>query len=144
MSFLIGTWQCSQRSERRGSELTRTTSTYSYTPDGYFIKEVSKQPKVSYAAVGNTSTDWITYDSNAKRWIDITVGSYGTYGYSTSTGWEHGHILWGADSFLPDGDVTSSTGTLVTKASNTKFTTASAFTSVAGLLNRVTGVCTKQ
>jgi hypothetical protein len=94
-------------------------------------------------ATGFTATDWYTYDANAKRWIDITVGSYGGYGYSTSTGWEHGHILWGADSFLPDGDVTSSTGTLITKISDTKLTTASAFTTTAGLLNRVTGTCTK-
>jgi hypothetical protein len=101
-------------------------------------------PKVSYAATGFTATDYFTYDARAKRWIDITVGSQGGYGYSTSTGWEHGHILWGADSFLPDGDLTSSTGTLWTKVSDTKLTTASAFASVAGLLNRVTRNCTKQ
>ena len=44
---------------------------------------------------------------------------------AAQTGWAHGHLLWGADSFLPDGDVTSSTGTLVTKVSDTKFTTQS-------------------
>ena len=144
MQFLIGTWNCSSHSERRGGEVTRIISTYSMAPDGYFMKQVSKSPKVSYSAVGFTSTDWITYDSRASRWIDVSVGSYGGYGYSTSTGWEHGHILWGADSFLPDGDVTSSTGTMMTKVSDTKLTTASAFTTTAGLLNRVTGVCTKQ
>ena len=144
MQFLIGTWNCASRSERRNGEVTRVTSTYSMAPDGYFMKQVSKSPKVSYAAVGYTTTDWITYDSRVKRWIDISVGSSGSYGYSTSTGWEHGRLLWGADSFLPDGDVTSTTGTLMTKVSDTKFTTAAAFTSTAGLLNRVMGTCTKQ
>ena len=40
----------------------------------------------------------------------------------------------GADSFLPDGAVTSSTGTLLTKVSDTKYTTGSAFTTVAGVV----------
>lgn len=143
MRFLLGTWNCVTHSERRGSEATRSTMKYSLAPDGYFMKYTTTSPKVSYAATGLTSTDWVTYDARAKRWIDVTVGSYGTYGYSTSTGWENGHILWGADSFLPDGDVTSSTGTMLTKVSDTKVSTASAFTSTAGLLNRVTGTCTK-
>jgi hypothetical protein len=143
MRFLLGTWTCVTHSERRGNEAATTITTYSMAPDGYFMKAASKSPKVSYAATGFTATDWYTYDANAKRWIDITVGSYGGYGYSTSTGWEHGHILWGADSFLPDGDLTSSTGTLITKVSDTTLTTASAFTTTAGLLNRVTGTCTK-
>lgn len=143
MRFLLGTWNCVTHSERRGSEATRATLKYSLAPDGYFMKFTTTSPKVSYAAVGFTSTDWVTYDSRAKRWIDITVGSNGGYGYSTSTGWENGHVLWGADSFLPDGDLTSSTGTLFTKVSDTKITQASAFTTTAGLLNRVTGTCTK-
>ena len=144
MTFLLGTWSCASYSERRGNEASHTTVTYSMAPDGYFMKSISKSPKVSYAAVGSVATDWYTYDPNAKRWIDITIASYGGYGYSTSTGWENGHILWGAESFLPDGDLTSSTGTLLTKISATKFTTASAFTTTAGLLNRVKGSCTKQ
>ncbi|MEO7039353.1 MAG: hypothetical protein ABI186_04910 [Candidatus Elarobacter sp.] len=143
MRFLLGTWNCVTRSERRGSEASRATLTYSLAPDGYFMKYTTKSPKVSYAATGFTATDWVTYDARAKRWVDVTVGSYGGYGYSTSTGWENGHMLWGADSFLPDGDLTSSTGTLFTKVSDTKLTSASAFTTTAGLLNRVTGTCTK-
>lgn len=143
MRFLLGTWNCVTRSERRGNEASHATLTYSLAPDGYFMKYTTKSPKVSYAATGLTATDWVTYDARAKRWIDVTVGSYGAYGYSSSTGWENGHIMWGADSFLPDGDLTSSTGTLVTKVSDTKLTTASAFTTTAGLLNRVTGTCTK-
>ena len=144
MKFLLGTWKCASHSERRGNEATLSTITYTMAPDGYFMKALTKSPKVSYAAVGSTTTDWFTYDNDAKRWIDITVGSYGAYGYSTSTGWSNGNILWGADSFLPNGDQTSSTGTLITKISDTKYTTKSAFTSAAGLLNRVTGSCAKQ
>jgi hypothetical protein len=143
MRFLLGTWNCVSRSERRGNEVSRLTSTYTLAPDGYFMKQVTKSSKVSYSAFNPTTTDWVTYDSNAKRWIDVEVGSYGSYGYSTSTGWEHGHILWSDDSFLPDGDVTSSTGTLINKISDTKFIGLSAFTTTAGLLNRVTTSCAK-
>lgn len=143
MRFLLGTWSCSATSERRGKEVQHLSITYSMAPDGYFMKYVTKAAKVSYAAVGGSETDWVTYDSNAKRWVDVGVGSYGSYGYSTSTGWEHGHILWGADSFLFDGDLTSSTGTLWTKVSDRKITAAGAFTTVAGLLNRVATTCTK-
>lgn len=144
MKFLTGTWKCASHSERRGNEATLSTITYTMAPDGYFMKSLTKSPKVSYSAVGSTTTDWYTYDNDAKRWIDITVGSYGAYGYSTSTGWSNGRMLWGADSFLPNGDYTSSTGTLMTKISETKYTTKSAFTSAAGLLNRVNGSCAKQ
>jgi hypothetical protein len=143
MRFLLGTWSCGFRSERRGTEVSHQTVTYTMAPDGYFLKFVTKAPKVSYTATGFTTTDWITYDARAGRWIDITIGTYGAYGYSTSTGWEHGHILWGADSFLPDGDSTSTTGTLMTKVSDTKVTSAGAFTTSAGLLNRVSGTCVK-
>lgn len=144
MQFLLGTWKCSQHSERRGNELTYTTTTFSMMPDGYFMKGVSKSPKVSYAATGSTSTDYYTYDSRVGRWIDMTIASQGGYGYATSTGWKHGHMLWSFDSFLPDGDLTSSTGQLMTKVSDTKYRFASAFTTEAGLLNRVTGTCVKQ
>ena len=143
MRFLLGSWTCVSHSERRGNEVTRATTVYTLAPDGYFMKQVTKVGKVSYSAVAPTVTDWITYDANAKRWVDVEVGSYGAYGYSTSPGWEHGHILWGADSFLPDGDSTSSTGTLINKISDTKIISLSAFTIAAGLLNRVSTACTK-
>jgi hypothetical protein len=143
MTFLLGSWTCKSYSERRGGEATTVNSVTTMSPDGYSMKTVSKSPKVSYAATGFTTTDWVTYDSRAGRWIDITVGSFGAYGYSTSTGWSHGQLLWGADSFLPDGDVTSSTGTVMTKISDTKYTTGSAFTTTAGLVNRVHGTCIK-
>jgi len=144
MRFLLGTWKCVSHSERRGNVTSSSTVTYTMAPDGYFIVGKTVSPKVAYAAVGFKSTDWITYDGLAKRWIDVTIGTYGAYGYSTSVGWQFGHLVWNADSFLPDGDITSTTGTMLTKVSDTKFTTASAFTSSAGLLNRVTGSCTKQ
>ncbi|WP_317996264.1 hypothetical protein [Vulcanimicrobium alpinum] len=144
MKFLLGTWKCATHSERRGNEASLATITYTMAPDGYFMKSLTKSQKVSYAAVGYTATDWYTYDNDAKRWIDVTVGSSGAYGYSTSMGWQNSYMLWGADSFLPNGDVTSSTGTLMTKISDTKYTTKQAFTTAAGLLNRVTGSCAKQ
>ena len=80
MRFLLGTWSCVSHSERRGNEVTRATTSYTMAPDGYFMKQVTKIGKVSYSAVAPTATDWITYDSNAKRWIDVEVGSYGSYG----------------------------------------------------------------
>lgn len=144
LRFLLGKWTCVSYSERRGSEPTKGTLVTTMTPDGYWMKTVTTSAGVSYAKFPSTYTDLVTYDGTAKRWIDIGTGSYGAYGYSTSTGMDsYGHMLWGADSFLYDGDTTSSTGTLVTKVSDTKYTTASAFTTTAGLVNRVHGTCTK-
>jgi hypothetical protein len=121
-----------------------TKSVATMTPDGFWMKTVTWIPKTSVFPVATVSTDWVTYDSLAGRWVDISMGSFGAYGYTTSTGWTHGLMLWTAEAFLPNGDRTSETGSLTTKISDVKYTTAQAFTTTAGLLYHITTVCTKQ
>jgi len=142
--YLLGSWTCVSHSQRRGSETSKSTSVTTLTPDGYWMKSVSKSAGTSYAKYATTFTDWVTYDSNTKRWVDIGMGSFGGYGYSSSTGPDkYGRTLWTAEAFMPDGDSTSTTGTLQTKISDTKYTTAGAFTTAAGLVNNVSSTCTK-
>jgi len=145
MRFMLGKWICTTHSSRRPPSFKYvTTSVATMTPDGFWIKTVSTTPKTSVFPADSISTDWMTYDSTVGRWVDVSMGSFGSYGYTTSTGWSHGLLLWTAEAFLPNGDLTSSTGTLVTKVSDVKYTAVQGFTTAAGLLSRVTSVCTKQ
>lgn len=141
MKFLLGSWHCVSHSERRGAETSTANLTYSMSPDGYFMKVDSASPKVSYAAVGYTGSSSMTYDTDTKRWVNVSLGSYGSYQFETSQGWKNNMLLWRDESFAPNGDWTSTTGTLYTKVSDNEYTTASAFTTEAGLVNRVNGTC---
>jgi hypothetical protein len=145
MRFLLGKWSCTAHSSRRAPTYNLVTkSVATITPDGYWMKTVTWTPKTPFYPAATVTTDWMTYDSDAGRWVDIQMGSFGGYGYTTATGWTHGLMLWTSEAFLPNGDVTSATGNLTTKVSDVKYTTAQAFTTTAGLLYHITSVCTKQ
>jgi hypothetical protein len=144
MQFMIGTWACSTKSARRPAAYV-TTSTYTIDPTGYWIEETSTTNSTSWISRKLTVWDKITYDSDTRRWVDVTYGDGGAYGLAFARGWTGNKISWHDVGFAPGPDIASQTDNVVTKVSNTKMTTSSSFTETkTGRRVGVTGACTKQ
>jgi hypothetical protein len=143
LSFLVGTWTCRTKSSRRPAAYV-TIATYTMDPTGYWLNETSTTAPASWITKKLTIWDKITYDSDAKRWVDVTYGDGATYGLSFSSGWNASQIVWHDVSFAPGPDISSQTNNTFTKVSSTKTTTTSAFTETkTGRKVTVSGVCTK-
>jgi hypothetical protein len=144
MEFLVGTWACSTKSERRPAPY-HTVSTYTMDPTGYWLEETSSTAPTKWISQKLSTYDHITYDSDTHRWVDVLYGDGGAYGLSFSTGWSGDKLTWHDVSFAAGPDIKSQTDTTVTKVSNSKITTASSFTeSKTGRTVGVTGVCMKR
>jgi hypothetical protein len=144
VAFLLGTWSCSTKSSRRPAAYLATT-TYSSDASGYWINEVTTVAPAAWISQRLRTWDKITYDPDAKRWVDVTYGDQGTYDLEFSQGWSGNKLAWHSVGFAPGPDISSQTDNVITKVSASKFTTASSFTETkSGRVVRVTGVCTKQ
>jgi hypothetical protein len=143
LNFLIGTWTCTTKSSRRPAPF-QTVSTYTADPSGYWIDETSTTKPISWVPTAITIEDRITYDADTKRWADVSYGTGGIYGLSFSSGWNGTSITWHDVSFAPTADISSQTDTTMTKVSDTKTTSSSAFTEAkSGRTVTVTSTCTR-
>jgi hypothetical protein len=88
--------------------------------------------------------DKITYDPDAKRWVDVSYGDGGAYGLSYSQGWNGSQIVWHDVSFAAGPDINSQTDLTTTKTSASKTMTSSSFTETkTGRRVTVTTTCVK-
>ncbi|MBV8638199.1 MAG: hypothetical protein JO322_08955 [Candidatus Eremiobacteraeota bacterium] len=142
MQFMVGTWSCRTTSSRRPAPYI-STSTYTMSPDGWWLNETTVQNPVPWFNQRVTSYDKFTYDSDTKRWIDMTYGDMGTYGLTTSTGWNGNAMVWHDANFAPGADVKSASDLTVTKVSSGKMTGTSSFTEASGRTINVVSTCTK-
>jgi hypothetical protein len=143
LSFMVGAWTCKSKSSRRPAAFT-TVSTYSLDPTGYWINETSTTPKTSWVPTTLRTWDKITYDPDAKRWVDVSYGDGGAYGLSYSQGWNGNQIVWHDVSFAPGPNINSQTDITTTKVSATKTTGSSSFTETkTGRRVMVTTTCLK-
>ena len=82
---LIGTWSCSLKSSRRPTA-AKWTQVNALSPDGYWLVEKSDQAPTSWYPHTIHSTDYVTYDTDQKHWVDLEVDDGGGYDVSTSMG----------------------------------------------------------
>lgn len=142
MQFLIGTWNCSTKSSRRPAPVT-STSTYTMNPDGWWINETTVGNPVPWFPQKSMAYDKITYDSDTKRWVDVTYGDFGAYGLALASGWDGNKMVWHDPTFAPGADVKSQSDTTTTKDSASKTTSTSSFTEASGRTINVVSTCTK-
>jgi hypothetical protein len=121
MSWLVGTWSCSFKSARRPSAAAFTQVT-TLDSTGFWMITKSTSKGTSWFPYSTTTTDWITHDSDPKRWVDILTGDLGAYDASTSPGWTGNTIVWTDNLFKPSTDVMAVTPTTETKVSSSKWT----------------------
>jgi hypothetical protein len=142
MRFLVGTWSCSTKSSRRPAPYI-STSTYKLSSDGWWLDETTITKPVAWVNRTTTIYDKFTYDADTKRWIDLTYGDMGTYGLTTSNGWQGDNMTWHDANFAPGADIKASSDFVMTKASASKMTTATTFKEASGRTINVTGTCSK-
>jgi hypothetical protein len=111
--------------------------------DGWWIEETTVQDPVPWFPNKVTSYDKITYDAMTKRWIDVTYGDLGAYGFATSPGWSGNSMVWHDPTFVPTSDVKTQSDATMTKDSDTKTSSSSSFTEASGRNVTVSGTCTK-
>ncbi|MGB8964764.1 MAG: hypothetical protein WCB99_03890 [Candidatus Cybelea sp.] len=143
LNFMVGTWTCHTKSARRPAAYV-TVSTYTLDPSGYWINETSTTSPNSWIPARLVVADKITYDSDAKRWVDVSSGDQGAYGLSFAKGWTGNQIVWHDVSFAPSPDISSQTNITTTKVSDSKIVSASSFTEAkTGRHVSVVSTCTK-
>ncbi len=142
LAYFLGTWSCSTKSSRRPTPQL-TTITYKTVPGGRWVEyTIVNKPTGWYPYVAH-QTDFITYDRDAKRWVDVGTDDLGGYTYSTTTGWTDGTLVWKDGTFVPTAQAMSESDFTITKVSPTKYTTEYTFTTGKQKSVGVKGVCTK-
>jgi hypothetical protein len=126
MSWLVGTWNCSVKSARRPAPYYVTAIT-TMDPSGYWMLTKSTTKGMSWFPYPTKTTDWVTYDSDGKRWEDINVGDFGGYDANWSPGWNGNTMVWTDQVFKPGMDIIGVTPTTQTKVSNSKWTSHTTF-----------------
>jgi hypothetical protein len=140
-SMFIGTWRCSTKSSRRAWSY-ETVSTTSPSADGYWLVTKSKIAKTPITAAFQ-STDMVTYDALARRWVDIETDEQGNYGVTTSSGWHGNTIVW-SNAYTPKSTGIASTNpTSITRVSPTEYTSLWSFVESNGRPVTVKTVCNK-
>jgi len=142
MSFLIGTWTCSDLSSRRPGPFT-ITEVYSMDPSGYWIVRDDTTHKASWISQDIHSQSKFTYDTVAKRWIRITAGDLGGYAVATApmpvaNKKTYTYVL---QTKVPD--IASYAPEVYVKESDTKKSMTTSFTETNGRIVRVKETCTK-
>ena len=144
MRFLAGTWSCSTKSSRRPLAYV-TTSVYALDGSGYWLEETTTVKPPAWEPSPLRTYDKITYDADTKRWIDVSYGDQGAYGFTTSQGWNGDTIAWRDRAFVSGASIQSTTDTTMTKISPTKYETAMSFVEAgSGRTVTVKGICTKR
>ncbi|HXW52338.1 MAG TPA: hypothetical protein VEJ41_10135 [Candidatus Acidoferrales bacterium] len=143
MNFLLGNWTCSTKSARRPAAYI-TTSVTTIDPTGYWMVTKSLTKAMAWFPYPTNTTDLVTYDPTAKRWVDVFSGDFGAYDVTTAPGWTGHTIVWTDQLFVPGPDIMAQTPTTVTKVSATKTTAHSTFRErSSGRWIAVDTVCTK-
>ncbi len=142
MTFLIGTWQCSDSSSRRPGPF-QTTEAWSMDPSGYWMIRDVTTHKASWIPREFHAQSRYTYDPVAKQWVRITVSDNGAYSVATATlqGASRKIYTYVIQTKAPD--VASYAPEVFVKESNTKKTMTTSFTEMNGRVVMVKETCTK-
>ncbi len=136
MTFLTGTWSCTQM--LRGKQRPDTSTTTIGMDGAWMVTQDTAPPFDQYRTATISSTTYTGYDPTTKQWIQTGVDSSGAYFTSTSPGWQGSVITWTTKGL--DG---SSGLDVVTKNSDTQTTDASTSTDAQGNATKTTITCTK-
>jgi len=136
MTFLMGTWKCTQM--LRGKTRPDTNTTTMGMDGMWMVTQDTAPPFDQYRTATINSTTYTGYDPTIKQWIQIGADTGGGYGTSTSPGWQGNTITWTTKNL--DG---SSATDVITKVSDTQTSDASSSTDPQGKTTNVTITCKK-
>jgi hypothetical protein len=134
--FLVGTWSCTQ--PLRGKTRPET-DVWSVGMDGmWLVAQTTAPPFDQYRTATINGTTYMTYDPNAKLWVQTGVDNGGGYGIQTSPGWQSNVMTFSGK--YPDG---SSSTDAITKVSDTETSDANTTTDPQGKTTNQTIRCVK-
>lgn len=136
MMFLTGSWTCTQL--LRGKQRPDTSTTTIGMDGAWMVTQDTAPPFDQYRTSTIQGTNYMTYDSSIKQWVQIGADSSGGYGTSSSPGWQGSTIAWTSKNL--DG---SSGSDVVTKVSDTETNDESTATDSSGKVTKVAIHCTK-
>lgn len=142
MSFLIGTWTCTDLSSRRPGPFT-TTEVYSMDPSGYWIVRNDTIHTASWITRAVQSQTKYTWDQGSKKWVRITTGDGGRFAVATAPMPSSAQKIYTYTLQSTAPDVASYAPEVFTKVSNTKKTMKTSFTEKSGRVVNVSETCTK-
>jgi hypothetical protein len=142
MTFLLGTWTCSDLSSRRPGPFT-ITEVYSMDPTGYWVIRDDTTHKASWITREYHSQTKYTYDRYAKLWIRITTGDRGQYAVATAPMAVRNTKTYTYVITTKSPDIASYAPEVYTKVSDTKKTMTTSFTETNGRVVNVKETCTK-
>jgi hypothetical protein len=142
LAFMEGTWACTSKSSRRPSPI-KYTVTWAPDSSGYWLVGKSSNNGSSWFPHPSTGVDMITYDTDAKRWVDSYTDSLGNYDTSVAKGFDGNVITWHSLTTAPGPEIVSFTDSTFTKVSATKSTFSYGFTTAKGKKVTVSGSCMK-
>lgn len=136
MMFLAGTWNCTQM--LRG-KMRPDTTTYAVGMDGmWLVGQDAAPPFDQYRTTTINSTNYMTFDTTLRQWVQVGVDTGGGYGMQSSPGWVGNTITWTGKGL--DGSAFTD---VITKVSDTKTTDASTVTDAQGHTTKAMVTCTK-
>jgi hypothetical protein len=142
MSFLIGTWTCTELSSRRPGPFTNT-EVYSMDPSGYWMIRDVTTHKASWITRELHAQSKYTFDTSAKRWVRISTGDEGTYNVATASMPANTKKIYTYVIQSKSPDVASYASEIYTKESSTKKSMTTSFTETNGRVVTVKETCTK-
>jgi len=136
MTFLNGTWNCSQT--LRGKTRPDTSTTSVGMNGMWMVSQDAAPPFDQYRTVTVNTTGYLGYDTTIKQWVSIGVDDSGGYGIQSSPGWQGNTITWTGKGL--DGSTFTD---VITKNSDTQTTDQSTVTDAQGKVTKATITCTK-
>jgi hypothetical protein len=141
MRRLVGTWSCSVKSSRRPAPF-QTRSTYALEPSNHWMTETTITEPVPWHPIRFTTSDKITFDGSAHKWIDLSTDELGGYSISTSRGWNGNRITWKDATYLANGTASFASQTTVT-VDGASMKSLNTFKEDNGRVISVVGTCKK-
>ena len=142
MSFLLGTWTCTDLSSRRPGPFT-TTEVYAMDPSGYWIVRETTTHTASWIPRETHAQTKYTYDAGTQRWVRIATGDQGGFSVATAPApvgnkKTYTYVIQakapGIASYAPE---------VFVKESATKKSMTTTFTETSGRVVNVKETCTK-
>ena len=142
MTYMRGKWDCTFRSSRRPTPQYSTIQ-WSLDSSGYWRTGQRTTHSTDWFPHEFQSTDRVTYDYTAKRWVDVHTDTLGDYDVFISKGFSGQQITWHSIAFSPGTEIAAVSDVTYTKIGNNKIHVITGFKTTAGQGVRIEGNCTR-
>ncbi len=142
MSFLMGTWNCTDWSSRRPGPFT-ITRVYTMDNTGYWVIRNDTTHMASWIPRDFHSTTRYTYDAGMKKWVRISMGDQGDFAVQTAPNPVNGSKTWTYVFQSTNPSIASYAPEVYHRSGNRKLTMTTTFKEPNGRVVNVHETCLK-